>query len=73
MENLMNTHGISWKTHKGLRISRAAEALLDAVGIPFAPLPLLCVLRADGHRTLLRAGEELAERGRWLRHIINIY
>lgn len=33
------------------------EELLDLVGIPFAPLPLLAILDSTGKRTLLRAGE----------------
>ena len=33
------------------------KELLDLVGIPFAPLPLLAILDSTGTRTLLRAGE----------------
>ncbi|CAL1149515.1 unnamed protein product, partial [Cladocopium goreaui] len=37
--------------------------LLDVVGIPFAPLPLLAVLNSKGERSLLRAGQELLQAG----------
>ena len=33
------------------------QELLDLVGMPFAPLPLLAILDSTGTRTLLRAGE----------------
>ncbi|CAL1164095.1 unnamed protein product [Cladocopium goreaui] len=42
---------------------KGGAELLDVVGIPFAPLPLLAVLNSKGERSLLRAGQELLQAG----------
>lgn len=53
--------GFSAMSHHSLH-----KELLDLVGIPFAPLPLLAILDSTGTRTLLRAGEAGEEGGKKL-------